>query len=414
VKSTTDRDFTTDRGSDRIKYKTDQIPYHFMQNKWAHDIQNSINKIEHSLNVERNISEGYDELVQLVKSRAEGEVPNYKIKAEQSKKMTSRKRKNANYWNDDLEEMWKHVCQLEKQWRKCRDNTGQEKKGIFNRARKEFDRMLRQVRRNFQHDKQEKMLQACAYDVNSFWKEIDCINKGIAGDRRQRIPMEVLEDGEITSNIELVLNKWKHDFKMIYENVGHGQFNEEHLEYISQRIPEMERLYENILANQGIADGTQGHAPLNAPLTYNEIRPAIFRAKKRKAVGLDELPAELLQNETAVHILFRIFSHCFESASIPTVWQQGIINPIFKPSNTDIRDPLHYRGITLMCSSYKIYCDILNTRLNTWLEERDAVADEQNGFRALRSCIDHVYSLYSIIQNRLLLKQDTFCCYIDL
>ena len=53
-------------------------------------------------------------------------------------------------------------------------------------------------------------------------------------------------------------------------------------------------------------------------------------------MGLDELPAELLQNEAAVDILYRIFNHSFENATIPQTWQEGIIHPIFKPSKTEV------------------------------------------------------------------------------
>ena len=49
----------------------------------------------------------------------------------------------------------------------------------------------------------------------------------------------------------------------------------------------------------------------------------------------------------------------------------------------------------------------------TWLEENDLISDEQNGFRKLRNCIDHIHSLYSIVQNRLLQQNETFCCFVD-
>ena len=115
----------------------------------------------------------------------------------------------------------------------------------------------------------------------------------------------------------------------------------------------------------------------------------------------------------SVDILYSIFNHCFEHATILQIWQEGIIHPIFKPSNTDIRDPLQYCGIIIMCASYKMDYDIVNTRLISWLEENSAIPDEQNGLCAFRSCIGHIFVLY-VIQSRLLMKQDTLCCYIDI
>ena len=56
---------------------------------------------------------------------------------------------------------------------------------------------------------------------------------------------------------------------------------------------------------------------------------------------------------------------------------------------------------------------VLNNRLLAWAEESNVLNDEQNGFRKLRSCIDHMYVLYTTVKNRLLHNKDTFACFID-
>ena len=61
----------------------------------------------------------------------------------------------------------------------------------------------------------------------------------------------------------------------------------------------------------------------------------------------------------------------------------------------------------------KIYFGILNKRLQTYLEENKILVNEQNGFRASRSCIDHIYVLVSVLRNRKELGQDTFLAFID-
>ncbi len=74
---------------------------------------------------------------------------------------------------------------------------------------------------------------------------------------------------------------------------------------------------------------------------------------------------------------------------------------------------LNYRGITLASSVYKIYCSILNHRLNQWAEANGLVEDEQNGFRKSRSCQDHLSSLATIIDNRKLVGKSTYVGFID-
>ena len=41
------------------------------------------------------------------------------------------------------------------------------------------------------------------------------------------------------------------------------------------------------------------------------------------------------------------------------------------------------------------------------------LSDTQNGFRAGRSCIDHIFSLITILRNRKLSNKETFLCFID-
>lgn len=166
---------------------------------------------------------------------------------------------------------------------------------------------------------------------------------------------------------------------------------------------------ETYVAGTGRHDGRD----LNTPILMNEVRVAVRRAKLGKATGIDSIPSEVLKNDTAIMLLHKLIGHVFEKGVVPDEWLKGVISPVFKSGSKDVRDPMQYRGIVLLCTMNKIYCHILNARLSKWLDENNVLVDEQNGFRRMRSCIDHIFSLYSILQNRMLLKEDTFCCFID-
>ena len=60
-----------------------------------------------------------------------------------------------------------------------------------------------------------------------------------------------------------------------------------------------------------------------------------------------------------------------------------------------------------------MYAQILNARLETWVENNNILCDAQNGLRKDRSCLDHIYLLQSILSNRKMSKKDTFVCFID-
>ena len=128
-----------------------------------------------------------------------------------------------------------------------------------------------------------------------------------------------------------------------------------------------------------------------------------------KAVGIDEIPSEILRNETGIDLLYSIIKYCFSEGHVPQEWITSVIMPIPKPKT----DPLTYRPISLISVPCKIYAGILNKRLSTWLERNDILAEEQNGFRKNRSCVDHLHALTSIVKNRKIRKKDTFVCFID-
>ncbi|CAC5408283.1 unnamed protein product [Mytilus coruscus] len=132
---------------------------------------------------------------------------------------------------------------------------------------------------------------------------------------------------------------------------------------------------------------------LNDPISREEIIKAVESAKVRKATGFDEIPAEVLKNPTAVEHLFVIYNGCFEFGKVPKQWTTGIINPIFKTGSDDRKNPLNYRGITLVSVPSKIYCHVLNSRLNEWTEANKTICDEQNGFRE-REVAKSIYIRY--------------------
>ena len=94
-------------------------------------------------------------------------------------------------------------------------------------------------------------------------------------------------------------------------------------------------------------------------------------------------------------------------------WAKSIIIPIHKKGK-DKNEPLSYRGISLMATSAKLFTSILNNRIKQYLETNQLLSDEQNGFRAGRSCQEHIFVLNSIIRNRINKNKATFTCSIDM
>ena len=117
-----------------------------------------------------------------------------------------------------------------------------------------------------------------------------------------------------------------------------------------------------------------------------------------------EIPNEALKNKNAKFLLLKFFNLCFKSGFNPTDWDYSEIIPIPKKGK-DSRDPLQNRCISIVCCVAKIYTSILNKRLQIFLEKNDILAEEQNGFRAGRSCVDHIFVMCTVLRNRLTIKK---------
>ncbi|XP_033730266.1 uncharacterized protein LOC117319595, partial [Pecten maximus] len=311
--------------------------------------------------------------------------------------------------NDELKSKWNSVATKERAWLRCIDTNKSQKrrlKQLFCTERKEFDKLHRKVKRQFQA-KQVNDLHDILEQPNSrdFWKDIG--NIGIANHRTSHIPLFVKDDdGNIISNTHDVLERWRTDYESLYapNDIEATTYDDDHLEMVKGRVTN----------NTVPLNNNQDVSNLNAPIQRQEVLDAICRTKVGKAAGVDGIPAEVLKNDACVDIMFSLISYCFDHGIVPDKWKQGIINPLVKPNSTDPMDPLSYRGITLLSVPCKVYCNILNRRLSSWLEENNILHDAQNGFRKDRSCQDHVYSLYSVVKNCINAKQSTYSCFIDL
>ncbi len=72
-----------------------------------------------------------------------------------------------------------------------------------------------------------------------------------------------------------------------------------------------------------------------------------------KAVGIANLPYEVLKNNESSLLLTELFHKVFQTHIIPSLCRKSIIKPIPKESTTDPCLPLQYRGIALLSAVYK-------------------------------------------------------------
>ena len=112
----------------------------------------------------------------------------------------------------------------------------------------------------------------------------------------------------------------------------------------------------------------------------------------KKASGLDEIPSRLLK-ECAPYIsapLRHIFNMSLETATFPTVWKKGLIQPVFK-NNGKSTAPQYYRPIALLSFVSKVFESFVREQLLPFCMDTGAIPDEQFGFLPKRSTVWQLY-----------------------
>ncbi len=387
------------------RYIVKDIPDSFFNDEYTQFVvERTITRIEQSIHVQNDIDTAYEHFVNMVTTEMDKKLP---IKTVAANVARNKKSLFKPYWNDELQALWDARVTAEREWLRCKETTNKKRqlKAKYCDQRRLFDRLKRQCKRKYQLEQQTQLCNDFNNaDKNTFWRELGKI--GMYKNRKVKIPWEVVdENGETSCDKDVVLNRWCNDFKTLYvDNETDVMYDQEHLDDIKQQLETG-----NVHSDRNV-DGNE----LNGCITLKEVEQAVGRAKRRKAVGIDELPAEVLKSKSCVLVLHKIVSHAFELGIVPDQWKKAIISPIPKSGSADNRDPLNYRGISLISVPCKIYCDILNKRLSLWLESNNLLNEAQNGFRKDRSCLDHLYTLCSIIKNRKASGESTFVCYVDM
>lgn len=86
--------------------------------------------------------------------------------------------------------------------------------------------------------------------------------------------------------------------------------------------------------------------------------------------------------------------------------------PVYKGKGS-LNDVINYRGITLLSCLGKLFTSIINERIRTYLNNTGMIGDEQAGFRSNHSTLDHIFTLYPIVDFYLRKKRRIYCAFID-
>ena len=153
---------------------------------------------------------------------------------------------------------------------------------------------------------------------------------------------------------------------------------------------------------------------INGIIKEEETDSALGKAKRGKAPGIDGLIYEMIFvfHKAFPNFLTTLFNAVFASGSYPALWSRALIVLVHKKGPESSID--NYRGISLLCTLSKIFCSILNNRLNKWSEENKLLTDGQLGFRKGNRTSDALLILHNVIDFYCQKgKKNLFGCFVD-
>ena len=189
----------------------------------------------------------------------------------------------------------------------------------------DFDRSYRKAERKFKLENLNEIEENFTKNPKVFWEMI----KNLGPRKKGNIHMEIYEAGGVVNNdVPTVLHKWKTEYENLYNLVDSEDVYDD--EFLNQ--------CKSFVDNAGDTDENSNN--ISDDINNLEVQTSLIKAKIRTAIGIDNLPNEILKNPNTVDLLVVLFRRIYDLGFIPSIWRISILNPIPKNSMIDPRLPL--------------------------------------------------------------------------
>ena len=151
-------------------------------------------------------------------------------------------------------------------------------------------------------------------------------------------------------------------------------------------------------------------AELHEKPTYADVSHAVRKGANGKDAGEDLITVESLQSKACIEWLHRVVVPTSRGEEAPRDWQDGIVVPLYKGKGSR-QECDNSRGITLLSIPGKVYARVIQHRLVQSAERR--WSENQNGFRAGRSCMDTLFTLKRLMEMSSEKQKELWLIFVD-
>ncbi|KAK3528476.1 hypothetical protein QTP70_000115 [Hemibagrus guttatus] len=252
--------------------------------------------------------------------------------------------------------------------------------------RQEYKKLQRRVKREVSKAKQKAYDELYTrLDTREGEKDLYRLARQRDQDGKDVQQVRVIKDrdGRVLSSEESVQRRWKQYFEELMNEENEREKRVEGVNSVEQKVDKIRK---------------------------DEVRKALMRMKRGKAVGPDDIPVEVWKclGEAAVEFLTSLFNRVLESEKMPEEWRRSVLVPIFK-NKGDVQSCSNYRGIKLMSHTMKLWERVVEARLNKVVE----ICEQQYDFMPRKSTTDAIFALRILIKYRDG-QRELHCVFVDL
>ncbi|KAI5692524.1 hypothetical protein M8J77_008381, partial [Diaphorina citri] len=276
------------------------------------------------------------------------------------------------------------VIDLINERRKYKNSTTDEGKEKYRKLKNEIVKKSKRDKENYLNDACEEI--DLELKNNNLDKAYGIVKK-FFGEKKNRASGIKDENGQYLYEEKLVAKRWREYIEKLYGD---------------------ETMDEKVIENEEEVSGeNRGEYILE-----EEFERALKELKSRKAPGIDEIPAELLNNcgEKAKRTLYMIINKMYETGTIPSDFAKCIIIPIPKKAKAQTCE--QFRTLSLTSHASKILTRIVLRRIEKNID--NYLTDDQFGFRRGMGTREAIITLRQVIEKRNKKGKPTYISFVDL
>jgi hypothetical protein len=252
------------------------------------------------------------------------------------------------------------------------------KKGKDELLGKEYNKLTKEIHKKSRECKEKWLQEQCAelqdtaqqHGTGKVFKKVKLITGG--GFSTKSLSLKDKE-GKVLQSKHDIKGRWKEHFEELYN--------------IQNMVDEQ------VLKEIPSTNSTQEEA---MDFLEQEVRTAIKGLKPKKAPGIDNVTAEMIQagGDSTVKVMHTLCNKILEEEIFPEDWEKAVIVPIHKKN--DKRECSNYRGISLLSVPGKVFNKMIQQRLKQYVN--NVVSEEQAGFRQGRGTIDQIFVIRQLAE----------------